>query len=180
MAGILAIAAATLWTAFVVETILESVRGFAGSIVFAGSTLYAPGFRPSIFILCGLAASAGLAWAAAVSYARGRRMERRMAADLDERYQEMTTRAAGDIARAELVSWRANDLKTSLDDLVQRRDEILNEMDLARRRTSELRALADDYRRTLTELQERLVVLPDIEDELSRRREQRKTADPAG
>ena len=180
MAGILAIAAATLWTAFVVETIVESVRAFGAGIVFMGRAFVSPGIRPSIFILCGLAASAGLAWAAAIGFARGRRLERRMAADLDERYEEMTTRAAGDIARAELVSWRANDLKTSLDELVRRRDEILNEMDLAMRRTSDLRALADDYRRTLMELQERLVILPDIEDELSRRREQRKTADPAG
>ena len=103
-----------------------------------------------------------------------------MAADFDERYQEMSTRAAGDIARAELMSWKANELQTSVDELVVQRDEILSEMELAERRTSELRALADDYRRTLTELQERLVVLPDIEDELARRREQRKAADPAG
>jgi hypothetical protein len=179
MAGILALVAATLWTAVVAETIVESVRAFGGGIMFMGRSILAPGIRPSIFILCALAASAGLAWAAAVAYARGRRLERRMAADLDERYQEMTTRAAGDIARAELVSWRANELRGTLDDLVHQRDEILAEMDLARKRTAELRALADDYRRTLTELQERLVVLPDIEDELARRREQR-TGDPSG
>ena len=180
MAGILAIAAATLWTAFVVETIVESVRGFGGSIVFAGRELLAPGVQPSIVILCGLAASAGLAWAAAVAYARGRRLERRMAAELDARYNEMTAQAAGDIARAELVTWRVAELRTSMDALIAQRDEILAHMELARRRTSELRALSDDYKRSLTELQERLVVLPDIEDELARRREQRKAADPAG
>jgi hypothetical protein len=179
MLGILALVAATIWTAVVVETIVESVRGFGGGILFMGRTVFTPGVRPSIFVLCGLAASAGIAWAAAIAYARGRRLERRMAADLDERYQEMTTRAAGDIARAELVSWRANELRGTVDDLAQQRDVILGEMDLARRRTEELRALADDYRRTLTQLQERLVVLPDIEDELARRREQR-TGDPSG
>ena len=52
-------------------------------------------------------------------------------------------------------------------------------MELAKRRTSELRALSDDYKRSLTELQE-LVVLPDIEDELARRRAQRTAGDPAG
>lgn len=177
--GIIAIAAATLWTAAVVETIVESVRAFGGGIQIFGRTLIAPGIRPSIFVLCGLAASAGLAWAAAIAYARGRRMERRMAADLDERYQDMSTRAAGDIARAELASYRANELRTTVDDLAHQRNEILAEMEIARRRTSELRALTEDYRRTLTELQERLVVLPDIDDELARRREQR-TADPPG
>ena len=38
MAGIIAIVLATAWTAFVVETIIESVRAFAGSIVFLGYT----------------------------------------------------------------------------------------------------------------------------------------------
>jgi hypothetical protein len=179
LAAILALVAATIWTAVVVETIVESVRAFGGGIQIMGRTIITPGIRPSIYVLCGLAASAGLAWAAAIAYARGRRLERRMAADLDERYQEMTTRVAGDIARAELVTWRANELRASVEDLARQRDEILAEMDLTRRRTSEIRALADDYRRTLTELQQRLVVLPDIEDELARRRE-RKTADPSG
>jgi hypothetical protein len=177
--GIIAIVAATLWTAAVVETIVESVRAFGGGIQIFGRTIITPGIRPSIFVLCALAASAGIAWAAAIAYARGRRMERRMAADLDERYQEMSTRAAGDIARAELASWRANELRTTVEDLARQRNEILAEMDLARKRTSELRALTEDYRRTLTELQERLVLLPDIEDELAQRRE-RRTADPPG
>ena len=95
-----------------------------------------------------------------------------MAAELDARYQEMTTQAAGDVARAELVAWRVAELRTSMDDLLARRDEVLAQMELAKRRTSELRALSDDYKRTLYELQE-LVVLPDIEDELARRRAQR-------
>jgi hypothetical protein len=180
MAGIIAITLATVWSAVVIETIIESVRAFAGSIVFVGRTLYEPGTQQEILILCGLAASAGLAWAAAVAYARGRRLERRMAAELDARYQEMTTRAAGDVARAELVAWRVAELRTSLDELIERRDEILAQMELARRRTSELRALSDDYKRSLAELQDRLIALPELEDELARRRAQRKTAGPAG
>lgn len=178
MAGYIAIALATAWTVVVVETIIESARTFGGSIQFLGRTMLAPGIRPGVFILSGLAASAGLAWAAAVAYARGRRLERRMAAELDERYQEITAKAAGDVARAGLLSWRVAELRTSMDELTARRDEILAEMEYARRRTSELRALSDDYKRSLTDLQDRLVVLPDIEDELARRRAQRTVADP--
>jgi hypothetical protein len=180
MAGIIAIGLATVWTVVVVETIIESARAFGGSILFLRRTLLTPGIRPGILILCGLAASAGLAWAAAVAYARGRRLERRMAAELDARYQEVSTRAAGDIARAGLLSWRAAELRTSMDELTDRRDRVLAEMDVARRRTSELRALADDYKRSLTELQDRLIVVPDNEDELARRRSEREAADPAG
>jgi hypothetical protein len=178
MAGYSAIAIATAWTVVVVETIIESARTFGGSIQFLGRSMLAPGIRPGVFILSGLAASAGLAWAAAVAYARGRRLERRMAAELDERYQEITAKAAGDVARAGLLSWRVAELRTSMDELTARRDEVLAEMEYARRRTSELRALSDDYKRSLTDLQDRLVVLPDIEDELARRRAQRTVADP--
>ena len=67
MPSIIAMALATLWTAFVTETIVESARVFGGSIVFLGRTLLTPGIRPGILILCGLAVSAGLAWAAAVA-----------------------------------------------------------------------------------------------------------------
>ena len=178
MAGYIAIVLATVWTAVVVETIIESARTFGGSIQFLGRTMLAPGIRPGVFILSGLAASAGLAWAAAVAYSRGRRLERRMAAELDERYQEITAKAAGDVARAGLLSWRVAELRTSMDELTARRDEVLVEMEYARRRTSELRALSDDYKRSLTDLQDRLIVLPDIEDELARRRAQRAVADP--
>jgi ABC-type anion transport system duplicated permease subunit len=180
MAGIVAIVLATLWTAFVVETIIESARAFGGSIIFLGRTLLTPGIRPGVLILCGLAATAGLAWAAALAYERGRRLERRMAAELDARYQEMTTQAAGDVARAGLLSWRVSELRTSMDDLIANRDRIQAEMELARRRTSELRALADDYTRSLTKLQDRLIRLPDVEDELARRRSDRQASDPAG
>ena len=160
MAGIIAIVVATLWTAFVVETIIESARAFGGSILFLGRTLLTPGIQPGILILCGLAATAGLAWTAALSYERGRRLERRMAAELDARYQEMTTQAAGDAARAGLVSWRIGELQTSMDELTEKpRSRSSAEMELERRRTSELRALSEDYKRSLTELQDRLITV---------------------
>ncbi len=180
MAGIIAIVLATLWTAFVVETIIESARAFGGSIIFLGRTLFMPGIQPGILILCGLAATAGLAWTAALAYERGRRLEKRMAAELDARYQEMTTQAAGDAARAGLLTWRIGELQTSMDELIAKRDQIQAEMELERRQTSELQALSEDYKRSLTELQDRLITLPDIEDELARRRAERQAADPAG
>jgi molecular chaperone GrpE (heat shock protein) len=103
-----------------------------------------------------------------------------MAAELDARYEEMTTRVAGDAARAGLLTWRVDELRTSMDELSDRREQVLAEMELARRRTSELRSLSDDYKRSLQDLQDRLIVLPDIEDELARRRDQRRSADPTG
>jgi hypothetical protein len=180
MAGYIAIALATVWTAVVVETIIESARVFGGSILFFRRTLLTPGIRPGVLILCGLAASAGLAWSAAVAYARGRRLKRRMAAELDARIQDVKVESAGEAARAGLVSWRIGELRSSMEELIAERDRIQAEMDLAQRRTSELQALSEDYKRSLTELQDRLIRLPDIEDELARRRAEREAADPAG
>ena len=180
MAGYIAIALATVWTAVVVETIIESARVFGGSILFLRRTLLTPGIRPGILILCGLAASAGLAWTAAVAYARGRRLKRRLAAEHDERIQEMKIESAGDAARAGLLAWRVGELQTTVDELIAKRDRIQAEMDLAQRRTSELRGLSEDYKRSLSELQDRLIKLPDLDDELARRRAEREAADPAG
>ena len=185
MAGYFAMLLATVWTACVVDTIIESTRTSDGTIRFLGRTLLALGIRPGILILCGLAASAGLAWTVAVALAQGGRMERRMAAALDTQYEEVTTKAAGDAARAGLLTWRVGELQTEVNELAAKRDQAQSEMEQAQRRTSELRALEDDYKRSLTELQDRLITLPDItlpdiEDELARRRAERQTADPAG
>jgi len=171
--GIIAILLATAWTAFVVDTVVESARAFEGSIVFLRRTLLTPGIRPGILILCGLAASAGLAWTAAVAYIRGRRLKKRTARQIEARVQEVKVQAAGDAARAGLISWRISELQTSMDELTERRDQIVAEMDLARRRTSELRSLSEDYQRSVTKLQDRLVRLPNGEDELAQRRSQR-------
>ena len=180
MTGVVAIVVAAVWSALAVDAIVESAGEGGGSIVVLGRTLLTPGVRPGILILCGLAASAGLAVAAAGAHARSRRLERRMAAELDARYQDMATRAAGDVARAGLLTWRVAELRTSMQALNDQREQVLAEMELARRRTSELRALADDYKRSLAQLQDRLIVLPEIEDELARRRAQRKAEDPTG
>ena len=171
--GIIAIVVATAWTAFVVDTIVESTKAFEGSIVFLDRTLLTPGTRPGILILCGLAASAGLVWAASIAYVRGRRLKQRTAGEVETRVEEVKVHAAGDAARAGLSAWRVSELQTSIDELVERRDEIVAEMDLARRRTSELRALSEDYQRSVTKLQNELVKLPESEDELARRRSQR-------
>lgn len=180
MAGYIAIVLATAWSAVVVETIAESARAFGGSIIFLRRTLATPGIRPGVLILCSLAASAGVAWAAAVAYARGRRLERRMAAELDAHLEENTTETAGDAGRAGLLESRIGELQRSMDGLIAKRDRIQAEMDLAQRRTAELRALSEDYERSLTQLQDRLIRLPDLEDELARRRSQREAIDPAG
>jgi hypothetical protein len=74
MAGTVPIALAALWSALVVEVVVESARVSADSIVLFGRTLITPGTRPGILILCGLSASTALVWSAVVAHARGRRI----------------------------------------------------------------------------------------------------------
>jgi TolA-binding protein len=171
--GITVLVLATTWTAFVVDTIVESTRAFEGSILFLDRTLLTPGVRPGILLLCGLAASAGLAWTGAIAYVRGRRLRKRTAREVATRVQEVKVKAAGDAARAGLTQWRMTELQASIDELTEQRDQIVAEMDLARKRTSELRALSEDYQRSVTKLQDQLIKLPAGEDELAQRRSQR-------
>jgi hypothetical protein len=64
--------------------------------------------------------------AIAVGYARGRRLERRMAAELDGRWEEISERSASDATRIRLLSWRVAELQTLVnrlgDDRAARRD----------------------------------------------------------
>ncbi|TMM23288.1 MAG: hypothetical protein E6F95_06195, partial [Actinobacteria bacterium] len=74
---------ATTWSAVVIELVIESARTRGRELVAFGSVLAAPGGFAGIWILCGVSATAALAMVTAVAYARGRRLERRMAAELD-------------------------------------------------------------------------------------------------
>jgi septation ring formation regulator EzrA len=89
-----------------------------------------------------------------------------MAAELDDRWEELSQRHAGDMARYELLSWRIAELQTSLNELLDKRDAAYEEMRRARQRTFELRETADRQRevlRELTQLAERqLIVVPDM------------------
>ena len=72
----------------------------------------------TITIVCAVSAAAALAMAIAVGYARGRRLERRMAAELDARWAQLAERDAGDAARRELLNWRLAELQTLVDRLL--------------------------------------------------------------
>jgi hypothetical protein len=109
---ILFIVLATAWSALVIELVIESARTGARELAAFGYVLAAPGGSVGIWILCGVSATAALAMVSAVAYARGRRLERRMAAELDGRWEEISERNAGDATRIRLLSWRVAELQT--------------------------------------------------------------------
>ena len=103
---------ATAWSAVVIELVLESARTRGRELVAFGSVLAAPGGTAGVSILCAVSATAALAMVTAVAYARGRRLERRMAAELDGRWEEISERSASDATRIRLLSWRVAELQT--------------------------------------------------------------------
>ena len=97
---------AALWCAISFELVVESARTQGQELVLFGNVLAAPAVSVTIVVLCVVSASAALAMAIAVAFARGRRLERRMAGELDARWAALAERDAGDAARKNLLSWR--------------------------------------------------------------------------
>ena len=120
-ASLIFIVLAVAWSAVAIELVVESARTGARELVAFGSVLAAPGATVGIWILCGVSASAALAMVTAVAYVRGRRLERRMAAELDERWEEISERSASDATRIRLLSWRVAELQTLTDRLADDR-----------------------------------------------------------
>src|SRR3954467_7349154 len=98
---------ASVWCAISIEMAWESARTDGRALVLFGHVVAAPPVSATIVILCAVSAAAALAMAIAVGYARGRRLEHRMAAELDARWAELAERDAGDAARREVLNWRA-------------------------------------------------------------------------
>jgi hypothetical protein len=115
------IALASLWSAVTAELVVESARSGAGALVLGGRVLAVPPPDATVLILCGVSASAALAMAAAVAYARGRRLERRMAAELADRWRDLAEREVAEQARKDLLAWRIGELQTLVDGLLAER-----------------------------------------------------------
>ena len=112
---------AALWSALSFEMVLESARVGGRALMLFGHVLVVPPVSVTITVLCVVSATAALAMVTAVAYARGRRLERRMAAELDERWAELAERDAADKARNGLMVWRLAELQTLVDQLLEDR-----------------------------------------------------------
>jgi hypothetical protein len=119
---------ASVWCAVVVEVVQESVRAEGRALVAFGRVLVVLPLDTTMLVLCAVSASAALAMVAAVAHARGRRLERRMAAELDARYAALAERDAGDTARR-LLTWRLAELQTLVDRLLEERKAVVAERD---------------------------------------------------
>jgi len=116
---------AAVWCAIAFELVVESARTQGRALVLFGDLLAAPSVAVTIGVLCVVSASAALAMAVAVARAHSRRIERRMAAELDVRWAALAERDAGDVARKNLLSWRVAELQTLVEQLLAEREATL-------------------------------------------------------
>jgi len=116
---------AAVWCALAFELVAESARIQARALVLFGEVLAAPSVAVTIGVLCVVSASAALVMTVAVARARERRIERRMAAELDARWAALAERDAGDVARKNLLSWRVSELQTLVEQLLAEREATL-------------------------------------------------------
>ena len=157
--SVLALLLAVAFTVGVAETVIESARTDAMTIMAFDKVLLEPGVPAGIWILCGMSAVAALALVTAAARIRGRRLERRLAAELDARYEDMSSKAAGDAARAHLLEARAAELQTWVERATDERDE-------ARETAKEAEREREAAERRLRETAAGpLVVVPDPEPE---------------
>jgi hypothetical protein len=146
MLAVALIVLATALLGAVADAVVESAIAGGDAIVAFGRTLVSPGPAGTLGILTAASAVAVLAWVAAIAHTRGRRLERRLTDELDERWEDLSQRVAGELGRKTLLEWRVAELRTQVDELVTKRDELLEEMNAVRERTSELQRIVRQQR----------------------------------
>ena len=128
------------------DAVVESAIDGGDAIVMFGQPIATPGTAGTLGILTATSAAAVLAWVAAIAHARGRRLEHRLTEELDERWEDLSQKVAGELGRKTLLEWRVVELRNQVDELVTKRDELLEEMNAVRERTSELQRMIRQQR----------------------------------
>lgn len=146
MLAVALIVLATALLGAVADAVVESAIAGGDSVVAFGQTVVSPGVAGTLGILTGASAIAVLMWVVAIAHTRGRRLERRLTDELDERWEDLSQRVAGELGRKTLLEWRVAELRTQVDELVTKRDELLDEMNAVRERTSELQRIVRQQR----------------------------------
>ncbi|MEP7059605.1 MAG: hypothetical protein ABI828_02635 [Actinomycetota bacterium] len=137
------LALSALWTTVVIDVIVEAASSKATQLSLFGRDVSSPtSTGAEIVIVSALAASAAFAVSAALASWNHRRLERRMATEVDERWEAVSREQADAATRTDLEEWRTTDLQNSLDMLLTKRDELLAEIATIQNRTTPTPTLA--------------------------------------
>jgi hypothetical protein len=158
--GFMLAALATAWTAFAVDIVIESTLDDANRLVLFGRTVIDTSATLEVFACVGLGMTVAVIATAWIVGSTRRRREVQLRADVDRRWEEISTRNAGMEARNDLLEWRHQDLQEQVNVLVARRDELLSDShrDLAEAKQA---VRATRSRDALRQLQDGVVVLPE-------------------
>jgi hypothetical protein len=119
---------AVTWSGIVVLTVIGSAPSGGESLIALGREVATPGSPEGVWILCAMAASAGLALAWAIAAWRRRRHGKQLSIEFDQRWAERTHVAAQEEARGRLLESRERELQTTIDTLTAQRDALVDEM----------------------------------------------------
>ena len=122
-----------------------------------------PSPRTTALTLAVLGLSVGVFLTAILSsLVQGRRIRARRSA-LEQRNEQRSVELAGLAAKNDLLSWRINELQQQADELLVKRDELLDELGQVSAWTKELRTKARKSKETLSRLNQQLVVVPEVD-----------------
>lgn len=156
--------ATLVWGVLAVDLVAESAARGGRALVLFGSVLVRTSPETGILAIAGVAALAGAGIVATAAFLRERWLDERIAEELDERYQEISVRAAGWEAREDLIRWQISDLQREQSRLIAKRDELLDDMQTARRATAELRRVARRQKEAIFRVvraADEVVIVPD-------------------
>jgi hypothetical protein len=168
--SIILVALSATCAAAVTDIVAESASSGLTQLTLFGNELFTTSGRGGVFIAAALVAAASAALVASLAALHGRRIERRMAGELDDRWQQLSERNAGFEARNELLTWRARELENQIEDLSSQRDEMIDEVDSSRKKAREIREQARELKREMASARgggtaDDIVILPDAEFE---------------
>jgi hypothetical protein len=160
--GFLLAALGTAWTAFAVDMVIESTLEDANRLVLFGRTVIDTSSTVEVFACVGLGMTVATIVTAWLVGSSRRKREVKLRADVDTRWEEISTRNAGVEARNELLEWRYQDLQEQVETLIVRRDELLahTHRDIAEAKDAVRSTRSRD---ALRQLQDGVLVLPEVD-----------------
>jgi hypothetical protein len=155
-------ALAAAWAAVALDVVAESALTDGPSIRAFGRTVAEPaaGTASLVLILAGisLGAIAALGIAALVESFRAKALR----AEIERRAEARSLEHVGLLAKNDLLTWRINELQEQADELLAKRDGLLDELGVLTSKTQQLRAEARHSKELLAQLSEQLVVMPEM------------------
>lgn len=158
--GFMLAALSTIWTAFAVDIVIESTLDDSNRFVLFGRTVVDSSATVEVFVCVILGMTVAAIVTAWLVGSSRRRREVQLRADVDTRWEEISTLNAGMEARNELLEWRYQDLQEQVEVLVARRDVLLSHShrDLAEAKDAVRSTRSRD---ALRQLQDSVIVLPE-------------------